>query len=437
LFDLTPPAKRPYAGSTHHNSMLELALRHNGLDRFNLKSSREPVTRDGDTSGSMGVAPDAAPTAAPMFARPTALWDQTPVGPLRLATPQLAAQIGWWLPLAIAGVALGGLRWRWRRRLSAAQADVLLWAGWALTYAAAFSFAGGVFHTYYLAVLGAPLAALAGIGMAGLWQRWRASARHWRLTAVLLITAAWQAFIELGSAGWRFDDWRAALLMAATGGLVAAAGGMAALPPHRSTGRLSASTAMLALSALLLLPLAWALSTVLVRPNVAAPAADIRKLPDSASDSVATERLPQVRSRKLLEFLRTHRRSEKYLLAVPNAQQAAPLILRTGESVMAIGGYLGRDPILTPSQLERLVDDGELRFAIVGGPSIVPPDTPREQALAHWIRSHGLRVEAALWRETPEPNRGSTSASLRSREPARLYDLRPDPAGPGPEVPGP
>ncbi len=34
LFDLTPPAERPYAGSTKHNSMLELALLHNGLERF-------------------------------------------------------------------------------------------------------------------------------------------------------------------------------------------------------------------------------------------------------------------------------------------------------------------------------------------------------------------------------------------------------------------
>ena len=33
-FDLTPAGERPYAGSTRHNSMLELALKHNGTDRF-------------------------------------------------------------------------------------------------------------------------------------------------------------------------------------------------------------------------------------------------------------------------------------------------------------------------------------------------------------------------------------------------------------------
>ncbi len=33
-FDLTPKAKRPYAGSSHDNSMLELIVMHNGLERF-------------------------------------------------------------------------------------------------------------------------------------------------------------------------------------------------------------------------------------------------------------------------------------------------------------------------------------------------------------------------------------------------------------------
>ena len=33
-FDLTPKDKRPYAGSTQGNSMLELVAVHNGFDRF-------------------------------------------------------------------------------------------------------------------------------------------------------------------------------------------------------------------------------------------------------------------------------------------------------------------------------------------------------------------------------------------------------------------
>ena len=36
------------------------------------------------------------------------------------------------------------------------------------------SFAGGLIHTYYVAVLGPPLAVFSGIAVAGLWSRWKA-----------------------------------------------------------------------------------------------------------------------------------------------------------------------------------------------------------------------------------------------------------------------
>jgi 4-amino-4-deoxy-L-arabinose transferase-like glycosyltransferase len=341
-FDLTPPEKRPYAGSTKHNSMLELALLHNGLDRFASRVPGDRASRSSDAAPAVGMAPDAAiPTAAPPASTP-ALWDQTPVGPLRLATPHLAAQMGWWLPLVVAGVVLGGVPWPWRRRLCAAQADILVWSGWALTYALAFSFAGGVFHTYYVAVLGPPLAALAGIGTSLLWQRFRGGSLPRALPAVLLATAAWHAYIEQGNVGWRFEAWPGAMLVVAVGALMLAATGLRLLPRHDVAGRLSTGPAMSALLAMLVMPSAWALSTVLGRPNVAAPAADITQPSDSASyASGAAATVPaRPRARKLLEFLRAHRQSERYLLAVPNALQAAPLIVRTGEPVMAMGGAI-------------------------------------------------------------------------------------------------
>lgn len=412
-FDLTPPDERPYAGSTRHNSMLELALLHNGLDRF--------MPRAG-----AGDAEPAARTADQASKRP-ALWDQTPVGLLRLATPHLAAQMGWWLPLAIAGVALGGWTRRGLRRLTPAQTDLLVWTGWALTYAAAFSLAGGVFHTYYVAVLGPPLAALAGIGGALLWTRYRDGSLRWGLPVTLLALAAWQLYISAGYTSWRLDDWRSTLLAASVIALVLT--GAALLPgPRFGMGvRASAGLAGLGLLAMLALPAAWALSIVLVRPNVAAPAADITVFDGHAARPAATP-LPAAdrpRAARLLAFLRSQRQGERFLVAVPNATQAAPLIVRSGEPVMAVGGYLGRDPILTPDELAQKVDSGELRFAMLGGASIVPPNTERERALAHWIRTHGQRVDPALWREPPGASRPPADRQRAWIRAAQLYDLRP------------
>jgi hypothetical protein len=92
---------------------------------------------------------------------------------------------------------------------------------------------------------------------------------------------------------------------------------------------------------------------------------------------------------------------------------------------MAMGGYLGRDPILTPADLERMSTAGELRFVILGGFALVAPDTPQEQALAQWIRTHGRRVDAALWRDPVDESRPLADRQRWASVPIRLYDLRP------------
>jgi hypothetical protein len=69
---------------------------------------------------------------------------------------------------------------------------------------------------------------------------------------------------------------------------------------------------------------------------------------------------------KLLAFLQCNHQSEAYLLAAVNARQAAPIIIATGDPVVALGGFMGRDPSLTVDGFARLVEDHRVRFALVG-----------------------------------------------------------------------
>jgi hypothetical protein len=46
----------------------------------------------------------------------------------------------------------------------------------------------------------------------------------------------------------------------------------------------------------------------------------------------------------LIAFLEHHHGREDYLLAAVNARQAAPIIIATGNPVMALGGFSGGDP---------------------------------------------------------------------------------------------
>mgnify|MGYP003693778127 CR=1 FL=1 len=68
------------------------------------------------------------------------------------------------------------------------------------------SFAGGLIHTYYVAVLGPPLAVFSGIAVAGLWSRWKAG-KPGRICLPLIIvaTAAWQFYLCMAPSGQRSD----------------------------------------------------------------------------------------------------------------------------------------------------------------------------------------------------------------------------------------
>ena len=89
--------------------------------------------------------------------------------------------------------------------------------------------------------------------------------------------------------------------------------------------------------------------------------------------------------------------------------------IRTGEPVMARGGFHGLDPILTPEGLARMVEAGEVRFVMLGDLTLVSRRMGAEIAgrpIAEWVRANGKPVDPALWRG--------------SRRGLALYDLRAD-----------
>lgn len=351
VFDLTPPPQRPVAGSSPSNSMLELIVRHNGVERFARATSNEPAA-----------------------ARRFLAYDAVPVGPLRLAEPMLAAQFSWALPLAILGAAL-----TWRRRPAA----VALLAVWALTYAIVYSAAGGIFHIYYLVPLAPPMAALAGVGCYELWRR---GPRY--LALGLATTALWQGYLTGATLGW-LDPWMgfpAVALLAAGGTLL-----RGKRPP-----------AVIGAIALAILPTFWALSVLFAPGNLTLPSASLPRWlgkDDGRGPILSRSYRSLTDDPKLIAFLREHRGSARFLAATPTALLAAPLIIRTGEPVLPFGGYLGNDPIMSVEDFAARVERGEVRYVLLG--------TARRPAdFEAWVIARGTPVDSSLWRSLPpEPRR--------------------------------
>ena len=107
-------------------------------------------------------------------------------------------------------------------------------------------------------------------------------------------------------------------------------------------------------------------------------------------------------------FLEQQRGDARFLLAAPNALLAAPLIIHSGQPVMAFGGFFGTDPVLSVDAFAKQVERGEVRFVVLG-------NTRRPREFERWVQAHGRPVDPELWRSLPPEPRRSIA----------LYDLAP------------
>jgi 4-amino-4-deoxy-L-arabinose transferase-like glycosyltransferase len=147
----------------------------------------------------------------------------------------------------------------------------------------------------------------------------------------------------------------------------------------------------------------------------------------------------------------------------------APIIIETGEPVVAIGGFMGGDPILTANQFAQRVKEGQFRYMLLnspppnqgggangrglgenpgfggnpgirgnpggwGGPGGFGRMGGAQAEIAKWVRGHGKPVDPALWKPFLPPVvpvvQSAAPGGLGGRRGGlanlQLYDLRPD-----------
>lgn len=442
--DMQPATERPYVGGSHNNSVVELALGYNGLARIlHLRPPGPDGSPDGPPGSRAGRPGPHGPGAGPPGMGPPGHgphggisgfggargWD-------RLTNRELAGHAAWLFPLVIvgAGTALLGT---WSQPTSRPiRTTVLVCLGWATTCAAVFSFSSGIVHNYYLVLMAPPVAILAGLGVAGLHQVLRRGGA-WTLLPVLTLaaTAAWQAyFID------RDTDWQTWLVPIVACG--AAFGSLILLTTWDSPPRVARRTWGLSVgvATLLVCPAIWS-ATVMLAPGARmVPIADPTLLDGPTHGQMSLDRLGHgprggdIALQPLIEFLTANHNDERFVLAVPDIHYAAPIIIKTGLPVMALGGFNGQDQVFTPETFDRAVSEGTVRYVLLGGGR--GPGPPRNTTLETWVRQHGHPVPAESWRQ-PAPERDDPRPAgwpeiigrlLPPRPPGRgvqLYDCRP------------
>lgn len=363
--DLTPAGSRPYVGSSTTNSELNLILGYNGLDR--LLPGRSFFTGHGRP-----------PPAPPPSAAAIRFAGIGPPGPLRLVDRLLAGQIGWLLPLAVLGLVVLTCRRRWQTPFDRRQIATLLWGAWLVTGMVYFSVANE-FQAYYLVMLAPAIAALAGAGAVALWDDFRSHRmRGWLLPAALAGTALWELKILADFPAW---SWRLVPAILAVAALSVAVLVTARLVPRlRGRVRLRDGAAATGLLVLLIAPAVWAAIPVWQGGTLFPLAGPDSQPAGGRTQTAADGSILRAASAAADDLLNTSAGHDRFLAATPYATVAAPLILVTGRPVMALGGYTGADPILTPTGLAHRVATREVGQYLLGGPA--------QRDLADWIVLH-------------------------------------------------
>lgn len=442
--DLTPAEERPFVGSSSNNTVTELIVGHNGLSRL-LPGGKDWLARLGiaDAAGIAGAAsvtddgpagppqppdgarpgqppgafplpPNGQPGAPPLtdgsgdgmqkIMPPDGQPGQLPAqgekgggrsgetgepGLLRLFNRQLAGQISWLLPLAGLGFLAAAWQTRPRLPLSRRHQNLTLWAVWLLPMLVFFSMAN-LFHRYYLEMLAPAIAALVGAGVVAMWKDYRQNElRGWLLPLALMGSAAVEALILA-----EFPDWSLWLTPIVLGlcfltGVTLAVARLILRADRRVWMGAVAAAGVLPL----LIPLlVWASIPVLYGGHAGLPYAGPDLLAEqrrdwSAQDSLGVDRLA--------EYLQANLGDATYLAATMRATTASPLILATGEPVMAMGGFSGGDRILTVDKLRKMVADGEVRFFLVESQG------NRQSDLTRWVTQQCEAVPREMWGTAP------------------------------------
>lgn len=338
---LTPASERPWVGSTEDDSILSLLFGYNGVGR--VAGQTGGTSSGGGSGGAFSGEP----------------------GLFRLFNGALADQIAWLLPLA-AG-ALISLVLAHRSRPDRHRA-AFLWAvgGWFAAAVLVLSAAGGIVHTYYVALLAPPMCCLVGAGAVSLAADLRRGG-DWPVLPLAAVgaTALLQVAI-VGGAQWM--GWLVPPILAV---VVLGAGAMV-LGARRVVAPAAATAGLcVALAGLLLAPGVWAASTGAGAVDGVFPGAGPRFVAglagggDGRGWGAGASGGGTSGVREALETAQAEGAGTRYSLIVTSEQEAAPLII-DGERVAAMGGFTGRETVLDRGLIADLVESGAARHFYLG-----------------------------------------------------------------------
>lgn len=345
IVDIIPAADRPYVGGSTDNSVSQLTLAYNGLNRI-LPTAKDPTV-----------------SLIPAQFRSV----DNDQGFFRLLNANFAQEAGWLLLVALLCCIWLLAYWRQMTTTPGRKASVILGLGWFMTTYLILSFMGDGIHSYYTATLAPPLSIVIGLGIEALYTS--KSKKKARLAAALTVGAgtlvAWALLNTVE--GW--SDWM--LSMVLVSGLAGAV--LLAVPPP--VRWLNVAACSFSVVGLIVPPLATSIYTAAVPHSGSNPLSG----PLTKSTTSISRFLDDVSNKKpswaydigfgfdpepgLVELVKDTPTCGWGAATYPS-QSAAKLQLASSRSVLPIGGFAGFDPAPTLERFKELVARGDVCFLI-------------------------------------------------------------------------
>jgi 4-amino-4-deoxy-L-arabinose transferase-like glycosyltransferase len=359
LVSLWPADSRPYIAGSTDNDLLQLAFGYNGIERI---------------AGNEGGGPGGGGPMGGGGGRPLFFGGEPGIG--RLFGASMGAEASWLLPAALIGLVVGLWLTLRAARTDRVRAGLLLWGGWLLVTGAVFSFMAGTVHPYYNVALAPAVAALVGIAVAQLVERRESWAARLVLAVMLAGTGVWSFVLLNRNPEW----WPAIRWIVLIGSIL-----MALLLAVRANRLGKATAAVVVAAAVVGLggSTAYSIYNAASAHNGPGTMSGPQKAGgfgfggpggpgghDGPGGKGGPGGFGGADNAQLQTLLKGA--DNRWAAAGIGSMQVSDLELKTGTSLMAIGGFTGGDPSPTLAQFQQYVADGQVRYFLAdsgrGGP---------------------------------------------------------------------
>ena len=369
--DLTPADQRPFVGGSTNNSVLELTLGYNGIDRV--------------------IQHEADPTTA--LLPPELRGAGSDSGFFRLFNLNYGQEIGWLLAPGILSALV--IVWRlFKRRFNGPQSVLAgIAAVWLVTTYTMLSFMGNSFHSYYTASLAPSLAICCAIGAFMMFEvRKRASARILIVVGLLLSAICSYAMWRLGAA---------LPLEIGTVILVVVLLSVALLAAPAPWPKLERIAGAVAVGGLLIGPVATAIITAGTPQYGSNPlSGSVTRSENTLSHFLRDAKagdpawvtglaIGHAPNSTVAEALMGADPGCTWAAATYPGQTAARFQLETGRAVLPLGGFAALDPSPTLEQFQKWVASGRVCYLVEQPAQLeVPGNSSELMAIQAWVRAN-------------------------------------------------